>query len=82
MKIAKSRDWTEAEVGEAVASIKREPGLWDELRRIEQTTGDFDNDVGLRADRIVARMHPECELHEITQLLIAVRLVRRAELGL
>jgi hypothetical protein len=82
MKRAKSRNWTQAEVDEAIAAINREPGLWEELRRIEATTGEFDVDAGLRAERIVVQLHPECELNEITDLLIALRLSRRAQLGL
>jgi hypothetical protein len=39
MKIAKSRSWTGVEVQEAVAALKREP--WEELERIEATTGEF-----------------------------------------
>jgi hypothetical protein len=82
MKIARSRAWAQAEIDQAIAAIKRVPGLWEELKQIEATTGDFDVDAGLKAERIVVRLHPECELNEITDLKIAIRLLRRAELGL
>jgi hypothetical protein len=36
MRLAKSREWTEAEVREAIAAIKTEPGLWAELENIEK----------------------------------------------
>ena len=83
MKIAKSRKWTQAEVEEAIAVLKSEPGLWEELERIEATTGEFrDVDAGFQEQRIVTRLHPECELNEITDLLLAIRLFRRAKLEL
>jgi hypothetical protein len=83
MKIAKSRVWTTAEIEEAIAAIRTEPGLWDELSRIEAITGEFrDVEAGVQERRIVTQLHPECELSEITQLMLAVRLSRRAELGL
>jgi hypothetical protein len=82
MKIAKSRAWTQAEAEEAIAALKAEPGLWEELKRIEATTGEFrGTKAGLRQSQILARLHRECELNEITDLLIAVRKSRRIELG-
>jgi hypothetical protein len=83
MKFAKSRSWTDAEVENAVAALKNEPGLWEELERIEATTGEFrDVEAGLQETRIVMRLHPECELNEITDLLLAIRLLRRAAVGM
>jgi hypothetical protein len=83
MALAKSRDWTDTEVQEAVAAIKIEPGLWEELARIERTTGNFENsEAWLAENRILSTLHPECGLHEITQLYVAVRKHRRDELGL
>jgi hypothetical protein len=82
MKIAKSRAWTQGEIDQAIAAIKRVPGLWEELMQIEAATGDFNVDAGLKAERIIMQLHPECELNEITDLKIASRLSRRAELGI
>jgi hypothetical protein len=83
MKIAKTRKWTEAEVEEAVAALKKHPGLWEELERIEATTGEFgDVEAGLEEMRIAKRLHLDCELNEITDLLLAIRLYRRAALEL
>lgn len=83
MKIAKSRQWSEVEVEEAVAALKREPGLWEELERIEATTGEFRGvDAGLKEQQIITRLHRECELNEITDLLLAIRRTRRAKFGL
>jgi hypothetical protein len=83
MKIAKSRSWTGVEVQEAVTALKREPGLWEDLARIEATTGEFrEVEAGVQEARIVTRLHPECELNEITDLLLAIRLYRCAALGL
>jgi hypothetical protein len=82
MKIAKSRSWTEDEVKDAIAALKREPGLWEELERIEATTGEFtDTKAGFEQRRIISRSHPECELNEITDLLLAIRLRPRASPG-
>ena len=82
MKIAKSRKWDQAEVEEAVAALKKRPGLWEELVRIEATTGEFGFDgAGLEEMRIISRLHPDCELNERTGLLLAIRLYRRAALG-
>jgi hypothetical protein len=41
MPLAKSRDWTEAEVQEAIDQIKKEPGLWEKLEYVEGTTAEF-----------------------------------------
>jgi Protein of unknown function (DUF1629) len=83
MKTAKSRSWTDADVQETIAEIKKKAGLWEELERIEATTGEFrDVDAGLEQTRVVIGFHPKCELNEITDLLLAIRLVRRATLGL
>jgi hypothetical protein len=83
MPIAKSREWTEEEVQEAIATIKRERGLWEELEQVEKTTGDFgDTDLADRERGVLVRLHSDCELSEITQLYVAVRAHRRAELGL
>ena len=83
MTLAKSRDWTEAEVQEAILEIKKEPGLWEELEQIEKTTGDFrDTEAEKKEWRALKRLHPECELHEATQLYIAIRKYRRGHLGL
>ena len=69
---------------EAIAAIKKEFRFClEELERIEATTGEFrDVEAGLQEMRIVARLHPECELNEITDLLLAIRLFRRASIGL
>ncbi len=83
MKEVKSRDWTEMEVRRAVAEIQREPGLWEELERIEKATGEFrDSDAADKELGILTKLHPECSLHEITQLYVAVRKYRRDLLGL
>ena len=82
MPIAKSRDWTEAEVQEAIAAIKQEPGLWEEVEHIEKTTGDFEMEVHHKELRILFRLHQDCELNEITDLYHAIRNYRRAQLGL
>ena len=83
MKIAKSRSWTDAEVQHAIAEIKKEPGLWEELERIEATTGELgDVEAGRKEERIVVRLHPECGLKEVVDLLLAIRLFRCAALGL
>jgi hypothetical protein len=85
MKIAKSRAWTEAEVQEAVAAIKREAGLWQELEHVEITTADIrQTELFRREMTILRRLHPDPELglHEMTGLYGVVRDFRRARLGL
>jgi hypothetical protein len=83
MKIAKSRVWTPVEVEEAGVALRKEPGLWDELERLEKENGDFlESDAGRREMQIVARLHRGCELKEISDLLAALRRVRRKKLGL
>jgi hypothetical protein len=82
MKAAK-RVWTKAEVQAAVEALKREPGLWQELEHIEATTGEFRGvEAGVKEQRVVTQLHAECKLSEITDLLLAVRVFRRAGLGL
>jgi hypothetical protein len=74
MPLVKSRNWTEADVQEAIAKIKEEPGLWQELEKIEKTTAEFRNtEAGLRERRILAELHPNCSLNEITDLYVPVR---------
>jgi hypothetical protein len=83
MVSAKPRQWTQAEVQEAIAAVKNEPGLWAELEEIEKTTGDLtDTEAGLREQRILARLHPGCRLIDDNELYAAVRLYRLAKLGL
>jgi len=83
MKWAKSRVWTESEVQHAIAEMRKVPNLWDEIERIEKTTGDFTGtEVDRQERRIMSRLHPECELNEVTDLYIAIRKYRRAQLGL
>jgi hypothetical protein len=79
---ARWRKWTDAEVEEAIAEIKREPGLWEELERIEKTTAGFNTEVGKREWDILIKLHPECPLREINDLYCPVRSYRRAQLGL
>jgi hypothetical protein len=69
-------------VQEAIAEIKKEPGLWEELKQIEKTTGDFRDTVAERKEwRRLIKLHPECQLHEMTQLHVAIRKYRRAQPG-
>jgi hypothetical protein len=69
MRLAKSRDWSDAEVQEAVAAIKAEPGLWAELENIEKTTGESNGtEVGFKELQVLARLHSGCELHLATVL--------------
>jgi hypothetical protein len=83
MTLAKSRDWTDTEVQEAISAIKKEPGLWEELEHIEKTTGDFANtEAEKREWRVLLALHPGSELHEKTQLYMAIRNYRRVQLGL
>ena len=83
MKRPEVRNWTEADVLEAVTEMKKNPELWQEIEHIEKTTGDFrDTDTGSKETRILARLHPECSLFETTDLYQAVRKYRRAQLGL
>jgi hypothetical protein len=76
---AKSRDWTDEEIAEAIAHIKSErPDAWEELQRLEDTTKDLTGSEALNIELgILVRMHPECELNEITQLFSAIRSVRQ-----
>jgi hypothetical protein len=76
---AKTRDWTDKEVAEAIAHIKSErPDAWEELQRLEDTTGDLTGSEAIHIQTgILVRMHPECELNEITQLKSALRAVRQ-----
>jgi hypothetical protein len=83
MSAGKSRLWTENDVHEAIAKMKEEPGLWPEIEHTERTTGDFrDTDTGKRERQVLARLHPDCTLLEITDLYVAVRKHRRSKLGL
>ena len=83
MMVAESRNWTEEEVHEAIAEIKREPGLWLELEHVERTTADFrGTEFGRREHRILVRLHPECTLSEITGLYWQIRDCRRSQLEL
>jgi hypothetical protein len=76
---AKTRDWTDKEVAEAIARIKSErPDVWEELQRIEDTTRDLRGSEAAKIERgLLVRMHPECELSEITQLFSAIREVQQ-----
>jgi hypothetical protein len=77
------RNWTKIEVQEAIDAIKKEPSLWEELEQTERTTGEFRNtEASTNQRRVLARLHPDCTLHEITQLKLAIRIRRRAQLGL
>jgi hypothetical protein len=82
VKLAKSRKWTDVEVQRAIAEIKKEPNLWEELEKIEKTTGDFrGTPAGLKEQEIVASLHRDCELNELTDLHVAIRRRRRTFLG-
>jgi hypothetical protein len=82
-KIAWSPRWSEAEVQQAIAEIKKEPGLWDELERIERTQRDFgETKAGNREFSILVNLHPECVLNEIGQLHGVIRAYHRRQLGL
>jgi hypothetical protein len=83
MNDIRERNWTDVEVQEAISAIKKQPGLWEELEQIERTTGEFRNtEASTKELRVLARLHPECTLHEITQLNMAIRICRRVRLGL
>ncbi len=81
---AKSRDWTDAEVTEAVEYLKKDiPETWAELEKLEMTTGDLrGTDAVDMQYAILKELHPECEFYEISQLGGKVRDLRRAQLGL
>ncbi len=91
-KLSEIRQFSEAEAQEAIDYTKKNhPELWDEIVRIETTTGDFwmwDPEAripmeALEAEwRIAARMHPECDSAELGNLRSAVGALRRKQLGL
>ncbi len=60
MAIAKSRQWSEADVQEALGVIKAVPGLWEELERVEQASV-IDRktiEAGRREYDVLVRLHP------------------------
>ncbi len=74
MAIAKSKQWTEADVQAAMEVIKAVPGLWEELERIEKSSvidrktieaGRREYDVlvrlqsGLRFERVDRSLHAD-----------------------
>jgi|GEM_PF-3347155 len=84
MAIAKSKVWTEADVAEAMGVIKAVPGLWEELERIEQASV-IDRktiEAGRREYDVLARLHPACDLNELTDLYMPIRRILRDGLGL
>lgn len=84
MAIAKSKQWTEADVQEAMGVIKAVPGLWEELERVEQASV-IDRktiEAGRREYDVLVRLHPECDLNELTDLYMPIRRILRAGLGL
>lgn len=81
---AKSRNWTSEEVASAVEHLKATmPNEWAEVERLELSTGDLRESEA--AGRIFGRLrnlYPECAFRDISHLEFAIRLVRRADLGL
>ncbi len=84
MAIAKSKVWSEADVTEAVGVIKAVPGLWEELERIEKANIVDRKTIegGRREYDVLARLHPTCDLNELTDLYMPIRKQMRAALGL
>jgi len=84
MAIAKSKVWTEADINEAVVVIKAVPGLWEELERVEKASV-IDRktiEAGRREYDVLAKLHPDCDLNELTDLYMPIRRQMRADLGL
>lgn len=81
---AKSREWTSQEVGAAVEYLKQyRPSEWAELERLELATGDLrESQASGLIFAVLGKLHPECEPSELINLEFAIRLVRRANLGL
>lgn len=75
MKIAKTRDWTAAEVLAAKEYIQEmRPGLWEKLLGVEATTRDFrELDIAHIAKGLLHLLHPECDGVQIPQLFGALR---------
>lgn len=81
---AKTRDWSEEEVKEALEYVKREiPQEWAELEQLELTTGDLNGSraIGIQFAAL-SELHPECEPYELSQLEDKIRDIRRINLGL
>jgi hypothetical protein len=84
MAIAKSKQWSEADVQEALAVIKAVPGLWEELERVEKASV-IDRktiEAGRREYDVLVRLHPGCDLNELTDLYMPIRRILRKGLGL
>ncbi len=84
MAIAKSKQWSEADVQEALGVIKAVPGLWEELERVEQASV-IDRktiEAGRREYDVLVRLHPNCDLNELTDLYMPIRRILRKGLGL
>ena len=78
------RKWTPEEVDEAIASIKKRlPEVWAELERVEAAAGDFTGvkEYDIHAGLVVQHFKIE-SLIDLTNLLAAIRMKRRAGLGL
>lgn len=91
MKIAKRGNWTDAQVQEAITALKQEPGLWEALEHVEETTADFTfeadetaHQLHRREMQVMRKLHPDPSLtpSEFTDLYSAVRTRRRQALGL
>ncbi len=85
-RYANPRNWTSQEVLEAIARIKdADPQLWEEIVRIERTTGEFtgtathDSWVGL-----LAKLYPppEYDLNARIDLYLQIRMHVERMLGL
>jgi hypothetical protein len=94
-KLSEIRQFSEAEAQKVIDYTRtNHPDLWDEIVRIETTTGDFtmwdpedpEARIPMEASnaerRILLKMHPECDPVERTNLGFAVRALRRKQLGL
>jgi hypothetical protein len=80
MGLAKSRDWTQADVQAAIDVIKAVPGLWEELEKIEQATKIDARKVietGRREYDVLVRLHPDADLNELTDLYIPIQKLLR-----
>ena len=83
-RMSELRQFSEAEAQKVIDYTKsNHPELWQEIERIEKTTAHFtDTEAGNAEDRILARIHPECNLADLANLGFAVRALRRKQFGL
>lgn len=81
---ASIREWTKQDVTDALVYLRRErPEIMAELDRLEIESGDLtDADSASIALGLLFKLHPECDLLEITDLFSAVRIERRSQLSL